>query len=194
MPPRKIPPAPIAALALLALSIASASAQHVPDIKPKIGTPVVEELMGGCSLTCSFPWSATAAAGPKSKVAALNDSLSSTAWTQARPGDTLVFRFPADLPRELNGTPFYGIDIANGVVNPLADFSAYGRLKKVRLLHNGRPVLTLRLADQWRWQHFTFPDIFLNVGDTLEFEILEIYPGKKYPTAATTEIVLQGAH
>jgi hypothetical protein len=182
-----------AALAMLAL-VTAALAQDAAEIKPEIGTPVIDDLMGGCSLTCSFPWSAMTEGDRESKIAAVNDSLSATAWTEARVGDRLKFQFPANLPRELNGTPFYGVDFANGAVKPLREFSAYGRLKKVLLRHNGRAVHTFRLADNWRWQHFTFPDIFLNVGDTLELEILEIYPGKKHPTAAITEIVLQGAH
>lgn len=183
-----------AGLAIFAQSMAFASAQDVPEIRPKVGTPVIDELMGGCSLTCAFPWSAMTEGDKKSKISALNDSLSSTAWTEARVGDKLKFQFPANLPRELNGTPFYGIDIANGRIKPLSEFSSYGRLKKVRLLHNGRAIYTLRLADTWRWQNFTFPDVYLNVGDTLEFEILEIYPGKNIPTGAVTELVLQGAH
>jgi hypothetical protein len=31
-------------------------------------------------------------------------------------------------------------------------------------------------------------------GDIFSLQILEIYPGTKYPTAAITELILQGAH
>ncbi len=112
----------------------------------------------------------------------------------AQIGDKLVFKFPANLPRELNGTPFYGIDIVNGRLYPEGGFAEYGRIKELRIWHNERKVLTIRLADTRRWQRVEFDDILLNVGDTLTLEVLQIYPGKIQPTAAITEIVLQGAH
>jgi hypothetical protein len=52
----------------------------------------------------------------------------------------------------------------------------------------------IHLADTRRWQHVTFPDVALNIGDTLAVEVLDIYAGRTESTAAITEIVLQGAH
>ena len=168
-------------------------AADIPKLKAKVGAPVIDELMGGCSLTCSFPWDATSG-NSKFKMGVLNDSQSSTAWTDGKIGDRLIFRFPADLPRELNGTPFYGIDIANGRIKPLSDFQEYGRVKSMILFHNGQAIYEIRLADTWRWQKIEFPDVLLNVGDVLALEIRKIYPGRKFATAALSEIVLQGAH
>jgi hypothetical protein len=31
-------------------------------------------------------------------------------------------------------------------------------------------------------------------GDVFSIQILDVYPGVKYPTAAITELILQGAH
>jgi len=180
-------------LAFLLFADALAAAE-VPVLKARTGPPVVQELLGGCSLTCSFPWSATDLGKSASKIAAVNDSDADTAWTEAKVGEKLTFKFPADLPRELNGTPFYGIDIANGRQNPASGFKDLGRVKSVRLNHNGKPLYLIELADSRRWQHAEFDDIYLNVGDTLMLEIVEIYPGKTAGTAAITEIVLQGAH
>jgi len=180
--------------AIICLASGVVRAADVPEIKARTGTPVIQELLGGCSLTCSFPWSASDDEKSSGKIAAINDSDALTAWTQVQMGEKLTFKFPSNLPRELNGTPFYGVDIANGRLQPEADFKDYGRVKTIRLSHNGRPLYTIQLADSRRWQHAEFNDVFLNVGDTLEIEILEIYPGKKFPTAAITEIVLQGAH
>jgi hypothetical protein len=117
-----------------------------------------------------------------------------TAWTNAQAGDTLIFRFPSDLPRELDGTPFYGIDIANGCLHPESAFKDFGRVKTIRLFHNGKALFVIHLADSPRWQHVTFPDVYLSIGDTLAIEVLETYPGRKEATAAISEIVLQGAH
>jgi hypothetical protein len=115
-------------------------------------------------------------------IAALNDADSLTAWTNAQIGDTLIFKFPSNLPRELNGTPFYGVDIANGRLHPESGFKEFGRIKTIRLCHNNQPLCTIRLADTRRWQHVTFPDVYLNVGDTLAIEVLDTYPGKKEQT------------
>jgi hypothetical protein len=170
-------------------------AEEIPQLKAKAGMPVIQELMGGCSLTCAFPWEAvTGTSTFGGGIAALNDADSLTAWTNAQIGDTLIFKFPSNLPRELNGTPFYGVDIANGRLHPESGFKEFGRIKTIRLCHNNQPLCTIHLADTRRWQHVAFPDVYLNLGDTLAIEVLDTYPGKKEQTAAITEIVLQGAH
>jgi hypothetical protein len=175
------------------LDCAALHAQEVAELRARTGKPVIQETLGGCSLTCAFPWKAVAGSS-NSSVPALNDADSFTAWTGARIGDTLVFKFPSDLPRELNGTPFYGIDIANGRLHPQGSFRDFGRIKTIRLFHNNRVLFLIHLADTRRWQHVTFPDVYLNIGDTLAIELLDTYPGGKEGTAAISEIVLQGAH
>lgn len=179
---------------LLFLTCGFLQAGDIPILKARVGMPVVQELMGGCSLTCSFPWSATDEAVSSSKISALNDNDAQTAWMEAKVGEKLLFKFPANLPRELNGTPFYGIDIANGRLYPERDFKDIGRVKTIRLFHNGKPLYTVELADTRRWQHAEFDDVYLNVGDALTIEIVALYPGKAMDAAALTEIVLQGAH
>ena len=62
------------------------------------------------------------------------------------------------------------------------------------LFVNHQPVAQLHLADTWRWQDFSFSDIFLNQGDVIALSIDELYPGKTTQQPAITEIVLQGAH
>ena len=99
-------------------------------------------------------------------------------------GDTLVFKFPSNLPRELNGTPFYGIDIANGCLHPENAFKDFGRIKTIRLYHNGHPLYMIHLADTRRWQHVTFSDVYLSIGDTLAIEVLDTYSGEKKRTTA----------
>ncbi|KAB2640237.1 MAG: hypothetical protein DVB30_02265 [Verrucomicrobia bacterium] len=42
-------------LALLAIS-SSVHADSLPLLKPKVGDPVLQELLGGCSLRCAFFW------------------------------------------------------------------------------------------------------------------------------------------
>jgi hypothetical protein len=119
-----------------------------------------------------------------------------TAWispTQG-PGEIIQFRLPQHLPHDCRDTPFYGVSIANGVIRSLQEFHGYARVKTMTLLVNEKPVAQLRLADTWRWQDFSFPDIFLNQGDIIELTIDELYPGKDSQQPGITEIVLQGAH
>ena len=127
----------------------------------------------------------------------LDDNDASTAWIDPNPtiGTKLQFQFPAKLPPELNGTPpFYGFDIANGVIRPSKAFKDHARIKKAKLFYNGKALYFVVFGDTYRWQHVNFADIMANQGDNMILEILDVYPGTKSPNAAVTEIILQGAH
>jgi hypothetical protein len=173
-------------------------AQSLPTIKAVVGQPVLQKLMGGCSMRCAFPWTTSALVTGKSPqiVYTLDDSDASTAWIDPNPtiGTKLQFQFPAKLPAELNGTPFYGFDLASGVIRPLEAFKNYARIKKAKLFYNGKALYYVVFGDTYRWQHVNFEDIMANQGDSMILEILEVYPGTKSPNAAVTEIILQGAH
>ena len=165
-------------------------------IQAEVGHPVVPELMGGCSLRCAFPWQTFAVlpGKPQTPVYTLDDNDADTAWTDAVAGAKLIFVFPKKLPKELNNTPFYGFDIADGVIKSDALFKQNGRVKKVRLFYNGKPFADVALADTRRWQTISFDDIMAKQGDVFSIQVLDIYPGSKSPGAAITELILQGAH
>jgi hypothetical protein len=155
--------------------------------------------MGGCSLRCAFPWEVTAisAGKPPKPVYSTNDDDAITAWIDESPasiGTKLVFQFPKKLPKELEDTPFYGFDIANGVVKSEALWKANARIKRAKLYYNNKPLYIIELADTRRWQTISFDDIMARHGDSMTLEILEVYPGTKSQSAAVTELVLQGAH
>ncbi len=188
-------------LPALVLCLFAASVQADPSTtKAKVEEPVLEELMGGCSLRCAFPWGVEVQVpgGKPAAVKVLNDDSAQSAWT-APDGTTGVgvrfkFIFPKKLPAELQGTPLYGLDLINGVWKSEEQWKAHGRVKKARLYYNDKPFLDVSFADSRRWERLSFPDIMVKAGDTMSFEILEVYPGEKAPGAAITEIVLQGAH
>jgi hypothetical protein len=174
-----------------------AIARAFPTIKATVGAPVLQELMGGCSLRCAFHWETTAVTpdGHSAPIYSLDDSYAASAWLEGGVGSRLVMQFPKKLSAEMNGNiPFYGFDIADGRIVPLGDFKQYGRVKKMRMFYDDKPLYDIIFADTWRWQHVTFDDIMASEGDRVAFEILEIYPGSKSPAAAITEFVLQGAH
>jgi len=173
-----------------------------PGIKAKVEEPVLQELMGGCSLRCGFPWGMEVhlAAGQKPiAVKVLNDDNAETAWVapEGASGVGVKFRlvFPKKLRAEEEGQiAFYGLDFINGANKSEEQWKAHGRVKRVRLYYRDQPFREVLFADSRRWQRIEFPDLMVRSGDSMTFEILEIYPGEKGAGAAITEIVLQGAH
>jgi hypothetical protein len=187
------------ALGLLAFQVAAMADPVL--IKAKVEEPVLEELMGGCSLKCAFLWDVEIQSSPGQKAAptiVLNDDNAQTAWTAPKGtsgvGTKIKFIFPKKLMSELEGTPLYGLDFINGFWKTEEQWKEHGRVKKARLSYNGKPFCDLAFADSRRWERVSFPDVEVHSGDSMTFEILEIYPGEKGEGAAITEIVLQGAH
>lgn len=173
-------------------------AETMPLLQPKVGYPVLQELMGGCSLRCAFFWETLAGSSEKSLRPApeLCDDDALTSWISPGqgPGETIEFHLPKKLPADCRDTPFYGLSIANGVIRSLEDFRDHARVRTMTLLVNRKPLARLHLADTWKWQDFHFADIFLNQGDVITLTIDELYPGKTSQRPGITEIVLQGAH
>ena len=183
-------------LLILCLLLPAMAKADPPLIDAVVAHPVVPELMGGCSLKCAFPWQTFAELPGQSPtpVYTLDDNDKDTAWTDAVIGAKLIFQFPKKLPKELNDTPFYGFDFADGDIKTDETFPEYGRVKKVRLFYNGHPFADILFADTRRWQEVSFDDIMARQGDVFSMQILDVYPGTKYKTAAITELILQGAH
>lgn len=182
------------------LLLAGAAQAEPQVLKAKVEEPAIQETMGGCSLKCAFGWSVEVqpAAGKARLIKALNDENADTAWV-AEPGSSGVgvrirFIFPKKLIAELEGTPFYGLDLINGVWKTEQEWKSHGRVKRARLTYNGKPLGDVAFADSRRWQRLSFPDILVHSGDSMTMEILEIYPGENGAGAAITELVLQGAH
>jgi len=188
-------------LLVVCASIAARAAE--PSVaKAKVEEPVLQELMGGCSLKCGFSWSVElqATAGQKSvTVEVLNDENAETAWRapagSSGVGARFKLVFPKKLRPEMEGeTPLYGLDLINGDWKTDEQWKARGRVKRARLYYNDRPFRDVVFADSRRWQRLTFPDFMVRSGDSMTLEILEVYAGNKHAGAAITEIVLQGAH
>jgi len=171
----------------------------VPNIKAKTGEPAIPELMGGCSMNCTFRWEVEAFAvgsDKASKVIALNDETLSSVWTApGGVGVKITFSFPKKIHPEMEGmVPFYGLDIVNGEWNE-ESWKNKARVKKAKLYYNGKPHSVVSFSDTRKWQLIEFDDIMILSGDVMTFEILEIYPGiNKDAPVAISEFVLQGAH
>lgn len=194
----------IAFLVLLIGTLGSARASlfGVSSVKAEVEKPVLEELMGGCSLRCAFRWTveATPAGGKPAAIKTLNDESAQSAWIADPPaaksgvGAKLRMVFPRKLAPELEAAiPLYGLDLINGHWKTEALWKQHGRIRKARLYYNQKPLFDVTFADSRRWQRVILPDIFVRSGDSMTLEILEIYPGENGGTAVS-EIVLQGAH
>ena len=191
------------ALAILSACLLAAVALADPAaIKARVEEPALQETMGGCSLKCAFVWSVEVQAAGGQKLAAakkLTDENAETAWIAADGtsgvGAKLKFVFPKKLPAEIEGnTPLYGLDIINGAWLTEQQWKAHARVKKARLYYRDKPIADVTFADSRRWQRLSFPDVFIGSGDSMTFEILEIYPGEKGAGVAITEVVLEGGH
>lgn len=161
----------------------------------KVTFPVLQELMGGCSLRCAFSWE-TLGGNPLEVAPELCDDDATTGWMAPRDwqNSPIIFRMPKKLPADCRDTPLYGISIANGKIQSLQDFRSFARAKRMTLSVNHKAIARLQLADTWKWQDFRFDDILLNQGDVISLKIDAIYPGSHSQQPVITEIVLQGGH
>ena len=186
---------PVCVFSFIAATLALGAERKT--LKVKVQEPVLEELMGGCSMRCTFAWTVEVVEGKRSaSTKLLNDEKATTAWLavdmESRP--TLRFLFPKRLPREMEGqVPFYGIDLINGHWATEELWRQHGRLRKARFFYNGELLGDASFGDSRRWQKITLPDIMVRSGDVLTMEVLEVYPGTG-AGLALTEVVLQGAH
>jgi hypothetical protein len=186
---------------LCLLAFAAQAQAGPPTLKVQMAEPVLEELMGGCSLKCAFRWTAEAIAAPgqpAKPAPVLYDESARTAWIADAPDGgahaSLRFCVPKKLPAEMNGEiPLYGVEIINGNWKTEEDWKRCGRVKRARLTYNGRLLGEVTFADSRRWQRLTFTDIMVRSGDVLTMEVLEIYPGTG-AGVAISEIVLSGGH
>lgn len=180
---------------LLAGPFHSSAGENIPMIESKVTYPVLQELMGGCSLRCAFFWE-TLAGNPAKPASELCDDNAMTGWMA--PDDwrnaPITFHLPKKLPRDCRDIPFYGLSVANGMIESPQAFRSHARVRTMLLSLNGKPISRLRLADTWKWQDFRFGDLLLNQGDVISLTIEEIYPGKESQKPVLTEIVLQGGH
>jgi hypothetical protein len=132
-------------VSLLALLFLATARADPPTVKAKVEEPVLQELMGGCSLKCAFGWGVELQV-PGAKpvtVRVLNDDNAESAWMapegSSGVGVRLKFLFPKKLSAELQETPLYGLDLINGVWKSEEQWKAHGRVKKARLYYNDKP-------------------------------------------------------
>jgi len=124
-----------------------------------------------------------------------------TAWIEGVPGfgigEKVTYHFPPQNPRITE------IIVVNGYVKSIEAWENNSRVKTLKMFLNGQPYAVLHLADSRREQHFTFKPLGYGQREDwkaleakpwweIAFEIVEVYPGKKYEDTAITEIYFDG--
>ena len=154
---------------------------------------------GNCSWYCGGQIdSVTASSALGEKYAADNahDFSIVTAWVEGvegnGEGEYIKYAFPGTCPRITK------VLIHNGYVKNWDVWRDNGRVKKLLMYYNDKPYVILHLQDTANLQRF---DVGIlgheersdaSPAWSIKFEILEVYPGKKYEDTAITEIYFDG--
>ncbi len=165
----------------------------------------VELLTFGCSLGCAIGWSYNTTSflskqGENTyEPANLGDGDLTTAWVEDEDdyGIGVEILIDFDMAEQMENLNFDGIDFVNGYAKTPSVWANNSRIKTFKVWQNDAPLFYLELLDTDWPQNITFDDehrIYLNPGDQIALEIIDIYPGKKYKDTAITEIHLYGAH
>ena len=153
---------------------------------------------GNCSWYCGGQIdSVTASSALADRYAAekAHDFSIVTAWVEGvegnGEGEYLRYSFPGTCPRITT------VLIHNGYVKNWDVWRDNGRVKKLLMYYNDKPYAILNLQDTMGLQSFDVGVLGYEDKDSapawsIKFEILEVYPGKKYEDTAITEIYFDG--
>ena len=161
------------------------------------------ELNGGCSLGCAIGWTldATSSLPTHDTITYvpdnMNDGNRNTAWVEGSKdfgiGEKIIIRF--DTTEHVPGVSFYCLTLTNGYAKSEALWADNSRVKKMKLIKNGKPLFYIHLLDTMipqsiRWNY----QLMLASGDVIELEIVDVYKGRKWKDTAISDLSLMGAH
>ena len=153
---------------------------------------------GNCSWYCGGQIdSVTASSALADRYAAekAHDFSIVTAWVEGvegnGEGEYLRYSFPGTCPRITT------VIIHNGYVKNWEVWRDNARVKRLLMYYNDEPYAILNLQDTMGLQSFDVGVLGYEDKDSapawsIKFEILEVYPGKKYEDTAITEIYFDG--
>lgn len=153
---------------------------------------------GNCSWYCGGQIdSVTASSALADRYAAekAHDFSIVTAWVEGVEGngvgEYLRYSFPGTCPRITT------VLIHNGYVKNWEVWYDNARVKRLLMYYNDEPYAILNLQDTMGLQSFDVGVLGYEDKDSapawsIKFEILEVYPGKKYEDTAITEIYFDG--
>lgn len=194
----------IALTAALAISSARSRSITTPTILE--GPSTNQEWEWSCSIGCAIGWTVDASSRRESigrfdyGADKLDDARTETAWVEGGEGmgygERFVYRFPDSVFGDgMDCVSFWGVRIINGYTRNDRTWSENGRVKWMRIDINGRPAAFLHLLDTPQTQEVMWDALgYLRRGDSISFEIVDVYRGTKYEDVAISEILLHGAH
>lgn len=153
---------------------------------------------GNCSWYCGGQIdSVTASSALADRYAAekAHDFSIVTAWVEGvegnGEGEYIKYAFPGTCPRITT------VLIHNGYVKNWDVWRDNARVKRLLMYYNDEPYAILNLQDTMGLQSFDVGVLGYEDKDSapawsIKFEILEVYPGKKYEDTAITEIYFDG--
>ena len=153
---------------------------------------------GNCSWYCGGQIdSVTASSALADRYAAekAHDFSIVTAWVEGvegnGEGEYIKYAFPGTCPRITT------VLIHNGYVKNWEVWYDNARVKRLLMYYNDEPYAILNLQDTMGLQSFDVGVLGYEDKDSapawsIKFEILEVYPGKKYEDTAITEIYFDG--
>ena len=153
---------------------------------------------GNCSWYCGGQIdSVTASSALADRYAAekAHDFSIVTAWVEGvegnGEGEYIKYAFPGTCPRITT------VLIHNGYVKNWEVWRDNARVKRLLMYYNDEPYAILNLQDTMGLQSFDVGVLGYEDKDSapawsIKFEILEVYPGKKYEDTAITEIYFDG--
>lgn len=139
---------------------------------------------------------ASSALGEKYAADNAHDFSIVTAWVEGvegnGEGEYVKYSFPGTCPRITT------VLIHNGYVKNWDVWRDNGRVKKLLMYYNDKPYVVLNLNNTMHLQRFEVGILGheerseASPAWSIKFEILEVYPGKKYEDTAITEIYFDG--
>lgn len=195
-----------ATLAVTFLALASATSAAPAVWKARVEQETAEKLdlwAGACSLYCLISPSVRASSelregGRFHAAGRAHDFDLETAWVEGKPGygigEYLEYTYDTRKNPVGRDTGVDRIYIVNGYRKSRHLFQANARVKRFRLLVDGKPHAYIHLRDTSTMQVVQFKPIPLPQKSrrTLRFEIVDVYPGSQYHDTVVTDLTFDG--
>jgi hypothetical protein len=127
----------------------------------------------------------------------MEDGKKETAWVEGATdygiGEQIRIKF--EVTMDSKNVPFRAFQITNGYAKDLQSWKSNSRVKKSKLLLNGKPELLVDMIDSIYPQYVSLDrSLLVSPGDVVTLEILEVFKGEKYKDTAVSDLSLDGAH
>ncbi len=163
------------------------------------------EVLPGCSWYCGgnvTGFKASSSLAPVNSISyaakKAHDFDITTAWVEGKPGHGIgeYIEYTIDMTPD-NASKNLGITqiiLANGYKKTKITWEENARVKKLKMVVNGKTYGMLELLDAFEFQVIDIGKIMLPPRKitTIRFEIVEVYPGSKFQDTAISELLFDG--